>query len=528
MVEKKYVAAVDQGTTGTRAIIFDHESNIKAWEYEEHEQIYPKPGWVEHNPLEIWEKAQRVIKAAIKKAKIDPKEISAIGVTNQRETTVVWDPKTGKPVYNAIVWQDTRTRDRCAELKEKGLEESLIHPVTGLYSYTYFSSTKIEWILKNVPGVLEKAKKGEIAFGNIDTWIIWNLTKGGKDVLTPERVGAHVTDYTNASRTMLMDIRKLEWSSDLLELFGIPSEILPLIRPSSDKEIYGYTPADGPFGAEIPVSGDLGDQQAALVGQVSFEVGEAKNTYGTGSFMLLNIGREPVLSKHGLLTTAAYGFEKGKPIYALEGSIAITGAAVQWLRDNLNIIKSSAETEELAKAVSDVGSGGIYFVPAFSGLFAPYWDLDARGVIVGLTRFNRKEHIIHAVLESETWQTKDVLESMQGDTGTRLAALKVDGGAVVNNYLMQLQADVLGVDVVRPVVAETTSLGAAYAAGLAVGFWNNTDELRKLWKVDRVFKPKWDEEKREKLYNGWKAAVKRAEGWLKEVGELPPSGTKVD
>ncbi len=528
MVEKKYVAAVDQGTTGTRCMIFDHKSNVIAWDYEEHEQIYPKPGWVEHNPLEIWEKTQRVIKAAIKKAKIDPKEISTIGVTNQRETTIIWDPKTGKPVYNAIVWQDMRTKDRCIELKEKNLEESLIHPVTGLYSYTYFSSTKIEWILKNVPGVLEKAKKGEIVFGTMDTWIIWNLTRRGGDLLTPERFGTHIIDYTNASRTMLMDLRKLEWSSDLLELFGIPSEIMPLIRPSSDKEIYGYTSSDGPFGAEIPVSGDLGDQQAALGGQVGFELGEAKNTYGTGSFMLLNIGKEPVLSKHGLLTTAAYGFEKGKSIYALEGSIAISGAAIQWLRDNLNIIKSAYETEELAKSISDVGSGGIYFVPAFSGLFAPYWDANARGVIVGLTRFIKKEHLVHATLESEAWQTKDVFEAMYADTGTRLTALKVDGGAVVNNYLMQLQADVLGVDVIRPAVTETAALGAAYAAGLAVGFWENTDELKKLWKVDRVFKPKWNEKKRDILYEGWKAAVKRAQGWLNEVGELPPSGANVD
>ncbi len=527
-LEKKYVAAVDQGTTGTRCIIFDHESNVIAWHYEEHEQIYPKPGWVEHDPLEIWEKTQIVIKEAIKKAKIDPREIAAIGVTNQRETTIIWDPKTGKPVYNAIVWQDTRTRDRCEELRQKNLEKTLIHPHTGVYSFTYFSSTKIEWILKNVPNVMEKAKKGELIFGNIDTWVIWNLTRGGKDLLTPERYGAHVTDYTNASRTMLMNIEKLEWDKELLELFDIPEEILPLIRPSSDVKIYGYTPADGPFGAEIPVCGDLGDQQAALVGQVAFKIGEAKNTYGTGCFMLLNIGEKPILSKYGLLTTAAYGFEEGKCIYALEGSIAITGAAIQWLRDNLKIIKSAPETEDIAKSVSDVGSGGIFFVPAFSGLFAPYWDLDARGVIVGLTRYIRKEHLVHATLECICWQTKDVFEAMAKDTGVKLAALKVDGGAVKNNYLMQLQADILGCDVVRPVVTETTSLGAAYAAGLAVGFWKSTDELRELWKVDRVFKPKWDEEKRQKLYNGWLAAIERAKGWLKEVGELPPSGTSVE
>lgn len=523
-----YVAAVDQGTTGTRCIIFDHESNVIASAYEEHEQIYPKPGWVEHDPIEIWEKTQKVIKLAIQKAGIDPKEIKAIGVTNQRETTIIWDYRTGKPVYNAIVWQDTRTRDRCEELRKENLEETLIHPTTGVYSYTYFSSTKIEWILKNVEGVMDKARKGEVIFGTIDTWIIWNLTRGGKDVLTPEKNGAHVIDYSNASRTMLMDLRKLEWSKDLLEIFDIPEEILPEIRPSVDKEIYGYTTEDGPFGAEIPVCGDLGDQQAALVGQVGFDIGEAKNTYGTGCFMLLNIGEKPVLSKHGLLTTAAYGFEPGKCVYALEGSIAITGAAIQWLRDNLEIIKSAPETEEIAKSVADVGSGGIFFVPAFSGLFAPYWDLDARGVIVGLTRYIRKEHLVHATLESICWQTKDVFEAMYADTGTKLASLKVDGGAVVNNYLMQLQADILGVDVIRPVVTETTSLGAAYAAGLAVGYWSSIDELKKLWKVDRVFKPKWDEERRSKLYRGWKAAVERARGWLKDVGELPSSGTSVE
>ncbi len=528
MTSDGYVAAIDQGTTGTRCIIFDRESNVISSAYEEHRQIYPKPGWVEHDPLEIWDKTQRVIKLAIQKADIDPHEIKAVGVTNQRETTVIWEYRSGNPVYNAIVWQDTRTRGRCEELRKGDLEETLIHPKTGVYAYTYFSSTKIEWILKNVEGVMDKAKKGEVIFGTIDTWIIWNLTRGGKDVLTPDKKGAHVIDYSNASRTMLMDLRRLDWSEDLLEVFDIPRDILPLIRPSVDKDIYGYTTGDGPFGAEIPVCGDLGDQQAALVGQVGFDVGEAKNTYGTGCFMLLNIGKNPILSKHGLLTTAAYGFEPGKCVYALEGSIAITGAAVQWLRDNLEIIESASETEDIAKSVSEVGSGGIYFVPAFSGLFAPYWDLDARGVIVGLTRYIRREHLVHATLESICWQTKDVFEAMYADTGTRLSALKVDGGAAVNNYLMQLQADILGVDVIRPVVTETTSLGAAYAAGLAIGYWSGVEELKKLWKVDRVFKPKWDDSKRDVLYKGWKAAVERAKGWLKDVGELPPSGTFVE
>jgi len=521
MVEKKYCATIDQGTTGTRCMIFDHESNVIAWKYLEHEQIYPKPGWVEHNPMEIIERMNAVIKMALEEAKINPEEIAAIGVTNQRETTILWDPKTGKPYYNAIVWQCTRTRDICEELRKENYEETLIHPHTGLYSFTYFSGPKIKWILDNVPGVKEKAEKGDVLFGTIDTWCIWWLTGGPKG-------GAHVTDYTNASRTMLMNINKLEWDPEMLELLKIPEGILPEIRPSSDKDIYGYTPKDGPFGAEIPVCGDLGDQQGALVGQVCYKEGEAKNTYGTGCFMLYNIGKTPTLSKHGLLTTVGYGIEKGKCTYALEGSIAITGAAIQWLRDNLKIIKTAPETEEIAKSVSDVGSGGIYFVPAFSGLFAPYWDLDARGVIVGLTRFIRKEHLVHATLESICWQTRDVFDAMYADSGIRLEALKVDGGAVVNNYLMQLQADILGAKVVRPVVTETTALGATYMAGLAVGFWENLDELVKLWRVDRVFEPKWPEEKREKLYKGWKAAVEKAKGWLKEVGELPSSGTSVD
>jgi glycerol kinase len=520
LVEKKYCVAIDQGTTGTRCIIFDHESRVVAWKYLEHEQIYPKPGWVEHNPMEIVEKMNQVIKMALEESKVNPNEIAAIGVTNQRETTILWDPKTGRPIYNAIVWQDTRTRDICEELRKENYEEKLIHPHTGLYSFTYFSGPKIQWILDNVPGAREKAKKGELIFGTIDTWCIWWLTGGPKG-------GVHVTDYSNASRTMLMNLKTLDWDPEILELLKIPDAILPEIRPSSDKKIYGYTPKDGPFGAEIPVCGDLGDQQGALVGQVCFKEGEAKNTYGTGCFMLYNIGTTPTLSKHGLLTTAAYAVEEGKCIYALEGSIAITGAAIQWLRDNLKIIASAPETEKIAESVSDVGSGGIYFVPAFSGLFAPYWDLDARGVIVGLTRFIRKEHLVHATLESICWQTRDVYEAMYADSGIRLEALKVDGGAVVNNYMMQLQADILGAKVIRPVVTETTSLGAAYMAGLAVGFWNSLDELVKLWKADRVFEPKWAEEKRERLYKGWKAAVERAKGWLKEVGELPPSGSSV-
>ena len=510
MKEGKYVAAVDQGTTGTRCMILDAESNIIGWAYEEHRQIYPMPGWVEHDPIEIWEKTRYVISETLKHSGVDSREIVAIGVTNQRETTVIWDPKTGKPLANAIVWQDTRTKDICEQLRKENYEETLIHPRTGVFSFTYFSGPKIKWLLENVPGLMEKAKKGEVKFGTIDSWLIWNLTGGPNG-------GVHVTDYTNASRTMLMDIEKLDWCREILELLKIPDAILPEIRPSSDKSIYGYTKPDGPFGAEIPVCGDLGDQQAALVGQVCFERGMAKNTYGTGCFLLQNIGTKPELSKHGLLTTVAYSFEAGKCAYALEGSIAVTGAAIQWLRDNLKIISSASETEAIAKSVEQEGSGGVYFVPAFSGLFAPYWDLDARGVIVGLTRFIRREHIVHATLESICYQTRDVLESIASDTGSRLTELKVDGGAATNDYLMQLQADIIGTKVIRPKVTETTSLGCVYAAGLAVGFWKDLDELRKLWKVDKVFQPRWSEEKREKMYRGWKAAVNRAKGWLKDI-----------
>ncbi len=510
-MEKKYVAAIDQGTTGTRIINFKKDSTVAALRYEEHEQIYPRPGWVEHDPLEIWKKTQRVTREALKEARIDPKEIAGVGVTNQRETTVVWNPKTGKPYYNAIVWQCTRTMPGCQELKDRGLEPTITKK-TGLYAYTYFSGPKIKWILDNVPGVMEKARRGEAIFGTVDTWVIWNITGGPNG-------GVHVTDYTNASRTMLMNLRTLDWDDEILEELDIPREMLPEIKPSSDKDFYGYTLKDGPFGAEIPVCGDLGDQQGALVGQVCFEPGEAKNTYGTGCFMLINTGTEAITSKHGLLTTCAYGFEEGKSFYALEGSIAITGAAIQWLRDNLKIINSAPETEEIAKSVAEEGSGGMYFVPAFSGLFAPYWDMYARGCMVGITRFIRREHVVHATLESICYQTRDVLESMVADSAINLGVLKVDGGAAVNNYLMQLQANVNGVNVVRPIITETTSLGAAYAAGLAVGFWENLSDLKKNWKVDKVFEPKWPEEKRQRLYKGWKKAVERARRWIETEQE---------
>lgn len=499
-----YAAAIDQGTTGTRFMIFDHAGQVIASAYQEHQQIYPKPGWVEHNPMEIWNVTCQVIRRAFDESSIQPQQVLGIGITNQRETTIVWDRTTGQPLCNAIVWQCTRTRDICQQLIQQGLEP-LIRERTGLVIATYFSGPKIKWILDNVPGVREKAERGQALFGNIDTWLIWNLTGGING-------GAHVTDYSNASRTMLMNLRTLDWDDEILELLGIPRAMLPTIRPSSDRAFYGYTTSDGPLAARIPVCGDLGDQQAALVGQACFAPGEAKNTYGTGCFMLLNIGEDIVLSKSGLLTTVAYGFELGHCIYALEGSIAITGAAVQWLRDNLGLIRTAAETEEIAQSVED--AGGIYFVPAFSGLFAPYWDMDARGAILGITRYVTKAHLVRATLEAICYQTREVLEAMHADAGVRLRSLKVDGGAVVNNFLMQLQSDILGVEVVRPIVQETTALGAAYAAGLASGLWKDVEELRMNWAIDRVFTPQWDEEKREAGYRGWRKAVQRTMHWV--------------
>lgn len=499
-----YVAAIDQGTTGTRFMIFNHAGQVVASAYQEHQQIYPKPGWVEHDPDEIWNVTCQVIRRALDESDINPQQVLGIGITNQRETTIVWDRTTGQPLCNAIVWQCTRTRDICQGLIQHGLEP-LIRERTGLVVATYFSGPKIKWILDHVPGVREKAKRGQALFGNVDTWLIWNLTGGVNG-------GVHVTDYSNASRTMLMNLHTLDWDDEILAVLDIPRAMLPTIRPSSDREFYGYTATDGPLAARIPVCGDLGDQQAALVGQTCFAPGEAKNTYGTGCFMLLNIGEEIVLSKSGLLTTVAYGFEPGHCIYALEGSIAITGAAVQWLRDNLGLIKSAAETEEIARSVED--TGGIYFVPAFSGLFAPYWDMDARGAILGITRYVTKAHLVRATLEAICYQTREVLDAMHADAGLKLHSLKVDGGAVVNNFLMQLQSDILGVQVVRPTVQETTALGAAYAAGLASGLWKNVEELRENWTVDHVFTPQWDEEKREAGYRGWRKAVQRAMHWV--------------
>jgi len=454
--------------------------------------------------MEIWDVTRKVIRNAMQTGAITAEEICGVGITNQRETTVVWDPSTGKPYYNAIVWQCTRTQDICQRLIDNGLETTFKEK-TGLPIAAYFSGPKMKWLLDNVAGLRKKAESGKAIFGNIDSWLIWWLT-GGPDG------GAHVTDYTNASRTMLMDLRTLDWDNELLRILGIPRQMLPTLRPSSDEETWGLTPRAGPLRGAVPVCGDLGDQQAALVGQTCFGPGEAKNTYGTGSFMLLNTGDKIVPSHSGLLTTVAYSLEEGKVTYALEGSIAITGAAVQWLRDNLEMIDSASQSEDIAKSVDD--AAGIYFVPAFSGLFAPHWDMYARGAIVGLTRYVKKAHIVRATLESICYQTRDVLEAMEKDSGVTLQALKVDGGGVKNDFLMQFQADILGVDVVRPTVIETTALGAAYMAGLATGLWDSQDDLRRNWKVDRVFKPSWVDGQREKAYRGWLKAVDRAKGWV--------------
>ncbi len=500
----RYVAAVDQGTTSTRFIVFDHAGQVVSLHQLEHQQIYPQPGWVEHDPTEIWERTRQVIRAVLAKNGIDPRDIAAIGVTNQRETTIVWDKKTGRPYYNAIVWQCTRTKDICDALAREGGQDRF-RARTGLPLATYFSGPKIKWILDNVPGVREAAEKGDALFGTVDTWVIWWLTGGPNG-------GAHVTDVSNASRTMLMNLETLDWDPEILDIMDIPRQMLPEIRPSSDPRIYGYTPKDGPLGASIPVCGDLGDQQAALVGQTCFSPGEAKNTYGTGCFMLLNTGTTPVPSKSGLLTTLGYRFGDGPAVYCLEGSIAITGALVQWLRDNLKFFDFSKHIEDYARSVPD--SGGIYFVPAFSGLFAPYWRSDARGIIIGLTRYITKAHICRAALEATAYQTREVLDAMEKDSGVKLTALKVDGGMVYNELLMQFQADILGVPVIRPVVAETTALGAAYAAGLAVGFWDNLDDLRRNWAVDKVWEPQMDPQTRERLYRGWLKAVERTFGWV--------------
>jgi glycerol kinase len=498
----RYVGALDQGTTSTRFMVFDRAGAEVARRQIEHAQIMPKPGWVEHDPVEIAARTNEVIIGALRTANLTGTDLAAIGVTNQRETTVVWNPKTGLPYYNAIVWQDTRT-DRIVSALEPHRE--LLCARTGLPPATYFSATKLQWILEHVDGVRAAAERGDAIFGNVDTWVIWNLT-GGVDG------GVHVTDVTNASRTLLMNLRTLDWDDELLGVFGIPRPMLPAIKSSSDRQGYGVTRRNGPVGAEVQVCGDLGDQQAATMGQACFSVGEAKNTYGTGNFMLLNTGNTPTPSKSGLLTTVCYKLGDAATVYALEGSVAVTGSAVQWLRDQLGIITTAGDVEALANTVPD--NGGAYFVPAFSGLFAPYWRSDARGAIVGLSRFNTKGHLARATLEAICFQTRAVLDAMTIDSGVTLAILKVDGGATVNNTLMQLQADVLGVPVVRPVVAETTALGAAYAAGLAVGFWKDTDTLRHNWRADRQWEPTWSNDRRDAAYRGWQKAVERTFNWV--------------
>jgi glycerol kinase len=495
----QYAAAIDQGTTSTRFMVFDHSGQVVAIDQREHEQIYPKPGWVEHDPKEIALRTEQVIQAGLGKVSGGAGEISAVGVTNQRETTIVWDRSTGEPVYNAIVWQDTRTDQICNELSADGGQDRF-RAKTGLPIATYFSGPKIRWILDNVDGARQRAEAGELLFGNIDTWVIWNIT-GGADG------GVHITDVTNASRTMLMNLETLDWDDEILGIIGVPRAVLPEIKASS--EIYGE--GIGAL-AGIPVAGDLGDQQAALFGQTSFSVGEAKNTYGTGNFLLLNTGNEPVQSKSGLITGVGYKIGDQPAVYMLEGAIAITGALVQWLRDNLGMITSSPEVEALAGTVED--NGGVYFVPAFSGLFAPYWRSDARGVIAGLTRYVTKGHIARAALEATAWQTKEVVDAMNADSGVELTALKVDGGMVHNELLMQFQADVLDVPVIRPTVAETTSLGAAYAAGLATGFWSEVEDLRANWGKDKEWTPQMDAAERDKEYGFWKKAVTRTFDWV--------------
>ncbi|MBP2028508.1 glycerol kinase [Acetoanaerobium pronyense] len=497
---KKYILALDQGTTSSRAIIFNKDGEVLGTSQSEFTQIYPKPGWVEHDPMEIWGTQSGAARQVIEKVGVRTDEIAAIGITNQRETTIVWDKSTGRPIYNAIVWQCRRTAQICDDLKEKGLEDK-VKEKTGLVIDAYFSGTKIKWILDNVEGAKEKAKKGELLFGNVDTWLIWNLTRGK----------VHVTDYSNASRTMLFNIKDLKWDEELLKELDIPSSMLPSVKPSS--YIYGYTDKGTFGGAEIPISGDAGDQQAALFGQLCFEPGTAKNTYGTGCFMLMNTGEKLIKSQNGLLTTIAWGIGD-RVEYALEGSIFIAGAAIQWLRDELRLVYDAAQSEYYANLVED--TDGVYLVPAFTGLGAPYWDMYARGGIFGITRGTKREHIVRATLESIAYQTRDVLEAMQEDSGIKLKDLKVDGGASINDFLMKFQSDILCVPVRRPKVLETTALGAAYLAGLAVGFWKDQDEIKERWTLDEEFTNCMNDEKREKLYKGWKKAVKRSMEWEKE------------
>lgn len=498
---KKYILALDQGTTSSRAIIFDKEQNILGVSQKEFTQIYPNQGWVEHNPLEIWASQYGVLQEVIAKTNITQEEVAAIGITNQRETTIVWDKNTGEPVYNAIVWQCRRTAGIIEELKLDKEFSEYVKENTGLLLDAYFSATKIKWILDNVEGARERAEKGELLFGTVDTWLVWKLTNGK----------VHVTDYTNASRTMLYNIKELRWDERILEKLNIPKSMLPEVKNSS--EVYGYTNLGGTGGVRVPIAGMAGDQQCALFGQTCFEEGSVKNTYGTGCFLLMNTGEKMIHSKNGLVSTIAVGID-GKVQYALEGSVFVGGAVIQWIRDELKLVTDAADTEYFAQKVED--NGGVYVVPAFTGLGAPYWDMYARGAIFGLTRGANRNHIIRAALESIAYQSKDLIDAMQEDAGCKLTRLKVDGGASRNNLLMQFQADITEAEVVRPIITETTALGAAYLAGLAVGFWKSKEEIAEKWAVSQSYSPNLAEEKKEKLYKGWKKAVKRAEGWEEE------------
>ncbi|HEY9290475.1 MAG TPA: glycerol kinase GlpK [Microlunatus sp.] len=500
----EYVAAIDQGTTSSRFMVFDHDGKEIGKHQLEHSQIMPQPGWVEHNPVEILDRTSSVIQTAMNRLDLNASDLAALGITNQRETTVVWSQRTGRPYYNAIVWQDTRT-DKIAAALERDGRGDVIRQKAGIPPATYFSAGKIQWILQNVPGVREAAEKGDVLFGTTDCWLLWNLT-GGVDG------GVHITDVTNASRTMLMNLDTLDWDDELLGFFDIPRQMLPEIRPSSDPNFYGSTRSRGPLQGEVPVAGALGDQQAAMVGQVCLSSGEAKNTYGTGNFLLMNTGTELVRSQNGLLSTVCYQFGDQDPVFALEGSIAVTGSGIQWLRDQLKIITDADDSEVLARTVTD--NGGLYFVPAFSGLFAPYWRADARGAIVGMSRYNTGGHIARAALEAICYQSKDVADAMEKDSGVKIDVLKVDGGITANELCMQIQADVLGIEVSKPEIAETTALGAAYAAGLAVGFWKDPEELRQNWHEGRRWRPQTSDEQRRKGYAGWQKAVQRTLDWV--------------
>ena len=498
---EKYIVALDQGTTSSRAIIFDNEQNILDVCQKEFTQIYPKQGWVEHNPLEIWSSQYGVLQEVMAKANITQENIAAIGITNQRETTIVWDKNTGEPVYNAIVWQCRRTAGIVEELKKDEEFVEYVKENTGLLLDAYFSATKIKWILDNVEGARDRAERGELLFGTVDTWLVWKLTNGK----------VHVTDYTNASRTMLYNIKELKWDERILEKLDIPKSLLPEVKNSS--EVYGYANLGGTGGVRVPIAGMAGDQQCALFGQTCFEKGSVKNTYGTGCFLLMNTGDKMITSKNGLLTTIAVGID-GKVQYALEGSVFVGGAVIQWIRDELKLVNDAADTEYFARKVED--NGGVYIVPAFTGLGAPHWDMYARGAILGLTRGANKNHIIRAALESIAYQSRDLIDAMQEDSGCRLTSIKVDGGASRNNLLLQFQADITGTEVVRPIITETTALGAAYLAGLAVGFWSSKEEIAKKWAVSEKYTPSLEEDKKEKLYKGWKKAVERAKGWEEE------------